>query len=628
MNRKTKKDQLKLTYIIVGILLLMSVIPGAMSVTNGTSEEWASPLVDKGSQTNIYTQSLMTDQIVGQKKANDHPHHKSDRKGKLDKNLSEMLSKIGPTDKIRVAIWVKDDGIPKVEKPTIQPGLYSQVEQNLRSNAAIITSAMNTKQKPLKNYLDSKKLKILYASTFAPVIFAELTKSDIKKLENRDEVTLMQTDTLNQAMINTAVPTIRAPAAWYYSSGGVKVAVVENDGVEFNNPYLIRGIYHDPSNTNIGFHATAVAGIIASTNPTYRGVVWQGPAILSANSATFYDSDLMAATDWAMTNGAKVLSNSWAAYTRGDFSPITYYYDYIDTHGPYYPTIVFGAGNCGTCVASFNIVGAPALGYNVISVGSFDDMSNAIWSDDVMSKFSSFGNPPTAHRDRQLPLVAAVGSHDSRTVNAGITSTIVRPPWIAGVGSGTSYATPEVSGEASLLMFKAGDLTIWPEAVRAIIVASADHNIEGSSRLSDLDGAGGIDALAAIKTVNKGYNIGYSYGILRYDGESRWIGPNIDVYQGQKVRIVFTWDSTVSGYAGTDVLGQDLDLYVERLSGGTTWVPEPRAGHSISYDNNYEIVEFNAPTSDTYRAVIYKYRWDDPSASTYYGYAAFTEDST
>lgn len=628
MIRKSKKDQQKLIYIVVGILLLALIIPGAMSATNGTGGEGASsPLVDKGNLANVYTQPLTIDQIVGQKKVKDRPNHKSDREGKLDKNLSDMLSKIGPNDKIRVAIWVKDNDVPKVEKPTIQPSLYSQMEQNLNSNAAIITSAIDAKQKPLKNYLNSKKLKILYASPFAPVIFAELTKSDIKKIEDREEVTLLQTDILNQATIDIAVPTIGAPPVWSYVSGGIKVAVVENDGVSFANPYLKTGIYYNPSNLNIGSHATAVAGIIASTNPTYRGVAWQGPAILSANAQTFYDSDLMTASDWAMTHGAMVLSNSWTQYTRGAFSPITYYFDYIDTHGPYYPTIVFGAGNCGTCVGSFNIVGAPALGYNGISVGSFDDMGTFNWLDDVMSSFSSYGNPPTAHGDRQLPLVAGVGSHNSRAITPGLFSTIIRSPWISGVGSGTSYSTPEVSGEASLLMYKAEDLTIWPEAVRAIIMASADHNIEGSSRLSDLDGAGGIDVLSAYKTVNKGYNIGYGYGILRYDGESRWVGPNIEAYQGQKVRIVFTWDSTASGYAGTDVLGQDLDLYVERLS-GTTWVPEPRAGYSISYDNNYEIVEFNAPASGTYRSLIYKYRWDDPSAFTYYGYAAYTEDHT
>jgi hypothetical protein len=43
-------------------------------------------------------------------------------------------------------------------------------------------------------------------------------------------------------------------------------------------------------------------------------------------------------------------------------------------------------------------------------------------------------------------------------------------------------------------MQRDADLKNWPTAVKAIIMASAVHNVEGDRQLSAQDGAGSIDA--------------------------------------------------------------------------------------------------------------------------------------
>lgn len=69
-------------------------------------------------------------------------------------------------------------------------------------------------------------------------------------------------------------------------------------------------------------------------------------------------------------------------------------------------------------------------------------------------------------------------------------------------GTGTSWATPHVSGIAARVLQLNGTLKSYPEAVRAIVLASATESMDAVSlRLTDgvddLDGAGEVDSLEA-----------------------------------------------------------------------------------------------------------------------------------
>lgn len=81
-----------------------------------------------------------------------------------------------------------------------------------------------------------------------------------------------------------------------------------------------------------------------------------------------------------------------------------------------------------------------------------------------------------------------------------------------------------------------------------------------------------------------------------------------------EVRAVTTWDSHPDNNhpPNNDSLQTDLDLYVTDPYG----LP---VGISASYDNNYEIVEFNAITTGTYNARASKTRFD--GTTEYVGFA-------
>src|SRR3989338_7865294 len=185
-----------------------------------------------------------------------------------------------------------------------------------------------------------------------------------------------------------------------------------------------------------------------------------------------------------------------------------------------------------------------------IAIGAFDDRNTTDHNDDVMASFSSYIDPSSNHGDREKPEVTAPG------VNIMVDS-------IFGNVSGTSFSAPHVAGGAALLMERNSTFKYWPEAVKAILMATAIHNIEGSSRLSEYDGAGGINLDYADQVANNINN--WRFGTI-YPGNS------IDYYftasAGQRVRAVITWDATPSYTYYNDQPGVDLDMHVYKPSGG------------------------------------------------------------
>ena len=115
-------------------------------------------------------------------------------------------------------------------------------------------------------------------------------------------------------------------------------------------------------------------------------------------------------------------------------------------------------------------VTSPGLAYNVITVGGLDDAGTAQWSDDTMYACSSFGDPMSQNGDREKPELVAPAAN-IEMVDPG--------PANLAVDSGTSFAAPHVTGVTALLMQQNSRLTVWPEITRAMLMASATHNIEG-----------------------------------------------------------------------------------------------------------------------------------------------------
>ena len=257
------------------------------------------------------------------------------------------------------------------------------------------------------------------------------------------------------------------------------------------NPHL-SGVTQDATDVCAGnsSHSTGVAGIINARHvtptwpffwPTFEGMA-PGATLRAGGSCRGNSTQLQDASTRAANWGARAMNLSWGSNIGLTPGPNDRFYDDMVMWRA--RSVIKSAGNQnGGCGAGDGNVTTPGLAYNVTAVGNVDDNGTTALGDDFIDACSSFEDPTSGHNDRQKPEVAAPGSNITTASTTG-------PPWNGYTDTGTSFAAPHVTGAAGMLIQRDPWLGTWPEAVKSIQMTSAVHNVEGSSRLSDFDGAG------------------------------------------------------------------------------------------------------------------------------------------
>ena len=254
------------------------------------------------------------------------------------------------------------------------------------------------------------------------------------------------------------------------TGAGVKVCVVDT-GIDKTHPdlqaniaggrnFVAKGLTLDSTKwVDDNGHGTHVAGTIAAVNNNI-GVVGVAPqaSLLAAKvlnrQGSGYFSDIMAGIDWCTQSGAKVISMS-----LGSSSDVQAFHDTVDAAYANGVLVVAAAGNDYGGPVSY-----PAAYDSVIAVSATDSNNN-------LASFSNVGP--------QVEL-AAPGVSVLSTWMGGGYNTI----------SGTSMATPHVSGAAALAM-QANPLMSNVE-IRALLQSTADDL--GAVGRDNLFGYGLVDA--------------------------------------------------------------------------------------------------------------------------------------
>lgn len=188
---------------------------------------------------------------------------------------------------------------------------------------------------------------------------------------------------------------IRAPLAWDVSTGSDQVIVaVVDDGVMVHEDLpagrILPGYAHDNGDEGpLGneAHGMAVAGIIAASHNN-AGIAGLAPEIEIMPVRIFGDRgqpvgdiDVSNAFDFAITNGAHIINNSWGVDpTDSEFEEVLGINQFIDDHSDDH-LFVFSSGND----FNNNAIGYPAYLDGVFTVGAVDQ------SDGVQS-YSSTGS--------------------------------------------------------------------------------------------------------------------------------------------------------------------------------------------------------------------------------------------
>lgn len=473
-----------------------------------------------------------------------------------------------------------------------------QVEEHNQARIATLQAALAPASTAMRHKLEDAGLQVIYASTMVPSIIAEGTRQQIETVARWHDMALIDPILDNPApglsvarAAHNAVPL----NAVGLDGTGVTVAVVEGGRVFRNNPFMTvaqtRLPNLEPDDESHDEHATSVAGIIASRHNPHRGMA-SAATLISANarySGTGVNS-LAAATDWAAER-AHVLNHSWYSLrqTNSDFNAFDRRLDHITRNA--FRTNVNIAGNEGAHHCQNNGtttygVASPGRGYNVLTVGGYDDRGTVAWPDDLRYNCSSNGWPTGdgAGGAHQKPEIAASGVNIT-----SLTRSTNPASATANAGSGTSFAAPGVAGVAAALMETDAQLAQSPVSVRALMLVGALHAPAETRAMS---------ATASTFATEVG-----PWWFQGANGDSFPITYNVQVRAGQRVRFAIAWLSNVTladGSYSNDRLPADLDLRVFRSNGNMI-------ASSASSHNPFEIVDFYAPVTDTYRFVVNRY---------------------
>jgi hypothetical protein len=530
-----------------------------------------------------------------------------ERFGKLDEDLDRVLRGSSDGEPIRVAIWAQVDGdlLDPGDKSADQARDESDMEWVGERIERAIRSAVDALQQDLaKDGVEARPDRL------APVLYAELEPDVVRRLQEQPRVgAIFQYDPRGFDDLDDSIAVANSDDVHALGSRGrgIRVAVWER-GPDTTADLAIAGTFDASGDTST--HSRLVHGVVRNTEANLPNGHAPDCRLFSANA---YDLD---ALRWAVVDErCTVINQSFHRDDEQTSSGLSFddvYKDWLILRPPY-PTVVQAAGNGGDDEYVNH------KGLNSIAVANHNDDASAL------SSTSVFRNPASSHDDRELPEIAANGT--------GVAA-------VSTSDSGTSFASPAVAGIAAQLQGEDGVLRSWPEGCRAILLAGAGRNVSDSTWWQDIvssvdgsDGAGAANALESHRIVQnrrsrnaaatrRGWDVGvFADGDVDRNGDAEFVyrvavpewplGP-------RHVKVALAWDSVVREFSFLGIripisstLAQDLDVKVFDSSG---WL----VAHSQSWDNSYEIAEFDARRGEEYTIRIR--RWSG-TGWTWYGIA-------
>ncbi len=537
--------------------------------------------------------------------------------GKIQDSLYARLHDMGADSRISVAFWLRSAETFATDEKKLKGETKQPARAMLERRRGIAKSVASF----AKRYPELHAENRFRADRVAPVVYAESNRDQITMIARDPEVIgvfLYEPEGLEDLGNSIGIANSDDAHTLGYKGAGVKVAVWEDAPDVATN--LTIAAFYKSTGFAISQHARHTHGIVKNKEPNKPHGHAPSCALYSANS-----KDIDALRWAAMDRGCTVISQSFHRSSEPGSSSMSYddiYKDWLALQWPY-PTIVQAAGNYwqgdpdGIQPPRDEYVNHK--GFNGLTVGNHDDSAASISGDSV------FRNPASTHGDRELPEIAANGT---AVTTVGLTM------------SGTSMAAPAAAGCAALVQSVDATLKSWPEGCRAILFAGAKRNIAGKTWWQDVvanvdasDGTGALDALDAVNIAKqrRGRNTaasarGWDVGTLRSGDIERnrqttfsySVKVPTGIFAPRHVKVALAWDSNVTEFSifGINLLlgsalTVDLDLQVFDSRGN-------QVGYSGSWDNSYEIAEFEGKPGETYTIKIRRWSGVD---DVWYGIA-------
>ncbi|MEX0418228.1 S8 family peptidase [Bacillus sp. C30] len=396
---------------------------------------------------------------------------------------------------------------------------------------------------------------------------------------------------------------INVEEAWTKTEGSSNITIgIIDTGIDINHPDLKNNIWKNPDeipgdgidNDNNGYiddiygwdfvnnnnsvydgtgdsHGTHVAGTIAAVKNNTIGVVGVAPQVkvmplkfLGTNGGTI--SNAIKAIEYDKNKGVKITNNSWGG---GGFSQALY--DAIQQSNSLF---IAASGNNGNNADQTPMYPAAYSLSNILSVASITNKGS-------LSSFSNYGKTSVD--------VAAPGTD--------ILSTLPNNSY--GFYSGTSMATPHVSGVAALIQ------SAYPSYSPTEIKNKIMNNTSPLSTLTNKVLTGGlINAGKALQT----------YQPISYEAE-----PNNDIASANSLPFNTPLNGSLNQNDAQDIFKidvpskMDLSISVQNKNNiGLSWILVPASSPSVyvsypSTSNNNILASTYIAEKGTYYLIIYNY---------------------
>ncbi len=429
---------------------------------------------------------------------------KTDFTYKIDSKLMEILNKVDDNDEITVSVWVSDidhsvvdskvsnklknkvsddlltianakgdnTNLFKLYEAESKKSITEQKQNSLKMQTVIETERMISSKEQIENnekvvnslFNHKEKPEILYSCSYAPNIEMKLTKEQINKIvesNNIEEIYYIDSEakvvpdliksTTTSSNINTNYFTVtglsQARDVWGLSGYGVNVGVYD---AEFTLPnsvdyFAMNNIidYQISNNcftNNPSVHGNLVSSIIGGYQKDSEGnVIYCSP---TPNVSMYWagGSGYKASYEYLINAGCNVINMSLAVGSDGNnnYGDTAKWIDHISTQHSVH--VVCSAGN-----SSSTGITSGKMAHNAIIVGACDNSG-------VLTSFSSYSSSNSLP---YKPDLVAPGSN------------ITTP---AGTGSGTSCAAPMVTSAVAQFCQLSSVLRSNPTLMKSLLL--------------------------------------------------------------------------------------------------------------------------------------------------------------
>lgn len=502
----------------------------------------------------------------------------SNNRGFIDKVVYELIEDY---KKLSVDLEgeniLTDEVIVQVKLDVVDFCEYTNIDINdqdkYREEAKKYYTTLNNKY--LSN-INLNNFKSVYISKYSPYIEFVYQRDKYFTYKNAIAYTINQNENVEMAYIkDNVIDNVGQLADSMYSSGaydqytnstytgaGIKIGILEPGLVDgslscFSEGQVTTFIQEAPLE-EIQEHTTHMAAYIAGS----EGVA---PGALIYSSYVW--GTLTEEMEWFIEQGVNIINMSYGdANPTGEYASDSAYCDYIVNN--YKITLVGAVGNTG---ASNAFVSNPALGYNVIGVGSCTEGAGR-------DTFSSY----IENSGGQKPTIMAVGTH-------------VCLFDIVALNTGTSVSCAIVTGLIALLMEQFPYLKTSPNQTVATMVCSAyqtEYIIPLASGLSDQMGAGVFRYDAFVENY-----LNYTY-LMNYNGRSNTIihTETVTLTEGTTFKTSLAWLAYANGTV-TTTRYTNYDLYLCDSEGN-------EVAHATSTDSNIEMIIYDVLEDGEYTIKI------------------------